>query len=144
MKDRIIEMLMHLFEKGLDQLKKEQALSDNSRESSLTEPLATMEAKAVILKAPKETAIRVFTYAEQMKLTKASYQFLMRLSKLGIIAPEAMELVLHHLMLSESRLVSLNETKWTLRSILGDGLSHDQLAFLDLVLYQKEDNLAIH
>jgi len=146
MKDRLIEMLLHLFDKGLEQAK-ESDLAFSDAEDALSDALEAPnidEARAVIVRSPSTSAMRVFTYEEQMKLTKASYQFLMRLSRLGIIAPDAMEMTLHYLMLSDSRLVSLSETKWTLRNILGEDLEHSQLAFLDLVLYQKEDEYAVH
>lgn len=146
MKDRFIEMLMHLFDNGLEQAKESDAAFSDAEDTLSTDDETTTidEARALIVRSPSTTAMRVFTYEEQIKLTKASYQFLMRLSRLGIIAPDAMEMTLHYLMLSESRLVSLSETKWTLRNILGEDLEHPQLAFLDLVLYQKEDEYDIH
>lgn len=144
MKYRLIEMLMNLFEKSLNQLKESQIALQQEKPLEELEDFEDSMPKAVVLKSPHEHSIRIFTYEEQIKLTKASYQFLMRLTKLGIIAPEAMEMTINHLMLSESRLVSLVETKWTLRNILSEGLDHNQLAFLDLVLYQKEDNLTSH
>jgi len=144
MKYSLIEMLMNLFEKSLNQLKENQIAQQKKEASDSLEESENDIPKAMILKSPSDHSTRVFTYEEQIKLTKASYQLLMRLTRLGIIAPEAMEMTINHLMLSESRQVSLNETKWTLRNILGDGLDEHQLAFLDLVLYQKEDNLPIH
>ncbi|MCC5792318.1 MAG: DUF494 family protein [Legionellaceae bacterium] len=143
MKNSLIEMLMNFFEKSLSQLKASQLEQNLASEAKrLSEESSTP--KAMVYRAASEKAMRIFTYEEQMKLTKASYQFIIRLSKLGIIAPEAMEIIIHHLMLSESRLISLNETKWTLRDILGEGLDANQLAFLDLLLYQKEDKLTRH
>lgn len=144
MKYRLIELLMNLFEKSLTQLKEIQHLQQKEMLSMEMENLEPDLPKAVIVKAPKANSVRVFTYEEKIKFTKASYQFLMHLNKLGVIDSEPMEMAINHLMLSDSRLVSLNETKWTLRNILGEGLDESQLAFLDLVLYQKEDNLPIH
>ena len=144
MKYNLIEMLMNLFEKSLNQLKESQLAQQKDEALANHEESESKAPKALILKSPGDHSMRIFTYEEQIKLTKASYQLLMRLTTLGIIAPEAMEMIINHLMLSESRQVNLNETKWTLRNILGEGLEAHQLAFLDLVLYQKEDNLPIH
>ena len=79
-----------------------------------------------------------------MKLTKASYQFLMRVALWGVLAPDVLELIINQLIFSESRFVTLQETKWTIRSTLANSLDAEQLAFLDLVLYHKEDELPLH
>ena len=89
-------------------------------------------------------SMRVFTLEEEHKLTKASHQFLKRLERLGVLSSDVMELIINRLLFSESRFVNLQETKWTIRSTLADSLGADQLAFLDLVLYQKEDGLPLH
>ena len=57
---------------------------------------------------------------------------------------EFMEVILTRLLLSESHMVSLQETKWTIRSLLADKLPQDQLAYLDLVLYHQEDAIVRH
>jgi Smg protein len=79
-----------------------------------------------------------------MKLTKASYQFLMRIKSWEFITPEIFELIISKLIFSESRFVSLQETKWTIRNTLANSLDVTQLAFLDLVLYHAEDGLLLH
>ncbi len=81
---------------------------------------------------------------EQIKLTKTAQQFLLRMQKYGILSPANTELVLNQLIFSDSRYVGLDETKWTIRNVIADQLDADQMAFLDLVLYQKEDGLATH
>lgn len=96
------------------------------------------------LKIQQHTSTRVFTYDEQMKLTKASYQFLMRMKLWKILNEESFEMVLNQLQFSESRIVTLQETKWTIRNTLASTLNEEQLAFLDLVLYQSEDELTLH
>ena len=144
MRYRLIELLMNLFEKSLIQLKEIQQAQQKEQLLMETENLEQAQPKTVIYNAQKENSVRIFTYEETLKFTKASYQFLMHLNKLGIIGPDSMEIAINHLMLSDSRLVGLNETKWTLRNILSEGLDENQLAFLDLVLYQKEDNLPTH
>jgi Smg protein len=148
MKDSLFEMLMNFFEKSLSQLKESTKSTSTKNDTSQTEPelfdLSTLESRTLTIKSPQATAMRIFTCDEKIKFTKASYQFLTRLLLWGIIAPETMELIINQLVFSESRFVTLQETKWTIRNSLADSLNASQLAFLDLVLYQKEDKLPLH
>lgn len=148
MKDSLFEMLMHFFEKSLAQLKENHLTQPNQHENSLEENDSdkdlTNEGASIFVKSAQTNSMRVFTEDEKLKFTKASYQFLTRLLLWGIIAPETLELVMNQLLFSESRFVSLQETKWTIRNILAENLDAAQLAFLDLVLYQKEDQLPLH
>ncbi|KTC87875.1 MULTISPECIES: DUF494 family protein [Legionella] len=145
MKDSLFEMLMHFFEKSLSQLKEsDKKNAQNDQEDPDLYDASTLESRTLILKSAKQTAIRVFTDDEKQKFTKASYQFLTRLMLWGILAPETLELIINQLLFSESRFVTLQETKWTIRNTLAENLDAAQLAFLDLVLYQKEDKLPLH
>lgn len=161
MKESFFEMLMTLFETTLLRLKEitepeENRLPTDADPESITAhdkkaSLETWNAKVakgsfhmLIVKEANPHAIRVFTPDEQMKLTKASYQFLMRLSSWNIISREFMELVINQLLTSDSPLVSLQETKWTIRRLLVDKLPKNQLAYLDLVLYHQEDAIVRH
>ena len=146
MKDNLFEMLLNLFEKTLTQLKESHASTsknDIDREKQ-ADVHGSSSADLAFVKSAHRDSIRVFTYDEQMKLTKASYQFLMRVALWGIMAPDVFELIINQLIFSESRFVSLQETKWTIRSTLASSLDAEQLAFLDLVLYHKEDELQLH
>lgn len=149
MKANIFELLLSLFEKTLTQLKEKQEIADAAllRDAKPNESLAA-DAKAgleiKIIKEPTSTAMRVFSLDEQMKLTKASYQFLVKIGSLNIIPQHTMELIMNRLFFSDSRFVSLQETKWTIRSTLAQTLDPIQLAFLELVLYFKEDGLSLH
>ena len=148
MKDSLFEMLMSFFEKSLSELKENNTTDNTKSDTNSEEPdlydLSTLESRNIIVKSAQETAMRVFTEDEKMKFTKASYQFLTRLLLWGIIAPETLEMVINQLIFSESRFVTLQETKWTIRNLLAENLDTAQLAFLDLVLYQKEDELPLH
>jgi uncharacterized protein Smg (DUF494 family) len=148
MKDSLFKMLMNFFEKSLSQLNEsnlvEPTLEDNGQEESPLEELTTLESRTLVIRPARDSAIRVFTEDEKMKFTKASYQFLVRLGLWGILASETLELIINQLLFSDSRFVTLQETKWTIRNILADNLDVIQLAFLDLVLYPKEDKLALH
>ncbi|MDP1602371.1 MAG: DUF494 family protein [Legionella sp.] len=150
MKDSLFEMLMNFFEKSLSQITESKSVNEKD---AIAEPdalesadaeMASVENQSLVVRPAHETSIRVFTYDEQMKFTKASYQFLMRMLLWGIIASESMELIINQLIFSESRFVTLQETKWTIRNTLAENLTAAQLAFLDLVLYQKEDELPLH
>ncbi len=153
MKDSLFELLLTLFEKTILHLKEQQSASDehvkNHGQSAdapgLDETMpGVVRVQVERFKAPENNSIRVFTQHERLKLTKASYQFLMRMASLGIIEPETLELIINRLVFSESRIVSLQETKWAIRNTLANSLSREQIAFLDLVLYQKEDRLPLH
>ncbi len=142
MKNNIFELLLTLFEKALTQIKE-------STESPVARhDLSGVEKKNVLqlalIREPSASGIRIFTHEERMKLTKASYQFLKRMGDLQIVTPELRELIINRLLFSESRFVDLQETKWTIRNTLAERLLPEQLAFLDMVLYQREDGLALH
>ncbi len=148
MKDNLFEMLLNLFEKTLSQLKESRLSVDNNdtdNEKQVdTHASSITGTKTAFIKSADEDSIRVFTELEQRKLTKASYQFLMRVASWGVLSPDLLELIINQLIFSESRFVTLQETKWTIRSTLATGLDAEQLAFLDLVLYHKEDKLQLH
>lgn len=146
MKENLFEMLLSLFEKSLAQLKKRENTDNGTSDfaEELTEEELDSQQNLISVKGAKECSTRVFTSDERLKLTKASYQFLTRLKLWGVIDPSAFELILHQLLLSDSRIVALQETKWTVRNTLAEDLDSEQLAFLDLVLYQKEDQSTLH
>lgn len=149
MKDSLFEILLGLFEKTLTQLKeKHQGSLTNDGERANPVDITNTEQKIgvpiQVVKQASLNAMRVLTFDEQMKLTKASYQFLMRMVSLGVIDSQAFEMILNRLVFSDSRFVSLQETKWTIRNTLAQSLAADQLAFLELVLYHTEDGLSLH
>lgn len=144
MKDNLFEMLLNLFEKSLTQLQKSHKNVDYDATEVNNEESLASEEHALHVQSQQHTSTRVFTYVEQMKLTKASYQFLVRMKLWGILNVEIFEVIMNQLHYSESRIVTLQETKWTIRNTLANSLDEEQLAFLDLVLYQSEDELTLH
>jgi hypothetical protein len=144
MKDNLFEMLLNLFEKSLTQLQKSHQSLDKDASETNEEEVLHAEEQSLYVRAAHQKSTRVLTYEEQMKLTKASYQFLMRMRLWNIIDIDVFETILNQLQFSESRIVTLQETKWTIRNVLATDLNEEQLAFLDLVLYRTEDELAIH
>jgi uncharacterized protein Smg (DUF494 family) len=140
MNDNLFELLLNLFETSLAQLQK----SHRSAEESAQEELDHPDDQSLYIRSAQDTSTRVFTYDEQIKLTKASYQFLMRMKLWGVVNDDYFELVMNQLQTSDSRIITLQETKWTIRTILANNFNEEQLAFLDLVLYQSEDELTLH
>lgn len=145
MKDNLFEILLNLFESSLAQLQKEQqSPEDNDTPTLVDTEILSQENESLYIKSQHSESTRVFTYAEQMKLTKASYQFLIRMKLWTVLDIDMFEHILNQLQFSDSRIVTLQETKWTIRNALAEQLTENQLAFLDLVLYQSEDEIAIH
>jgi len=146
MKDNLFEILLNLFEKSLTQLQK----SHQSNEGDLLQQLDVDEEDilnsdhALHLKSAQNHSTRVFNHEERVKLTRASYQFLMRMKQWCLIDAEDFELIMDQLQCSESRIVTLQETKWTIRNLLASSLDEKQLSFLDLVLYQTKDEQTLH
>lgn len=139
MKDSLMTLLMRFFEKTLLQQTGEPMMgSESTLDSEMQKIIGFNFAQ------PKPQSIRVFTPDEQARFTKGSYQFIMRLLLSGIVSSDKMESIINQLLFSEARYVTLQETKWAIRTALGKNLSTPQLAFLDLVLYQKEDELTQH
>jgi hypothetical protein len=95
-----------------------------------------------VLATEKNT--RLLSFGEQFKLTKASYQFIMRLRAWGLLSFNHFEELLHELTQSDSPFVTLPETKSIIRRTMKNHLNRNDLAFLDLVLYRKEDGLTVH
>ena len=137
MKDNLFEMLLTLFESSLNRL---QELADQEGQEQ-TEENALEQMPYFQSQQPQ--SIRVFTFDERVKLTKASYQFVVRMKLWSLLEEESFEKILHQLQMSDSRMVTLRETKWTIRQVLAPNLDEKQLAFLDLVLYQAEDELTM-
>jgi uncharacterized protein Smg (DUF494 family) len=144
MKDNFFEMLMHLFEQTLTQLKDKNTAVLGNQASPTDSAMIHESADPVFSKPARTGSTRIFTPLETMRLTKASYQFLIRVHAWEILAPDVFELIMNQLLFSESRFISLQEIKWIIRGTLASSLSLEQLAFLDLVLYQKEDALLSH
>ncbi len=150
--NNLLEMLLTLFKKTLTQLEEASVLETpeepTAGQSTNLQVTSTEGQKKNLemmwFRTADDESMRVFTPDEQLKLTKASYQFLKRLERLGVLSSDIMELIINRLLFSESRFVNLQETKWTIRNTLADSLDPSQLAFLDLVLYQKEDELPLH
>ena len=154
MKDSWFELMLNFFEKTITHLKEHHVSATNTATDEDTRQLdlgvssdavpRVVKVQIEQLNSPQVNSVRVFTRHEQIKLTKASHQFLVRLASWGIISPETLELIINRLVLSDSRFVSLQETKWTVRTTLARGLTLEQVAFLDLILYQKEDQFPVH
>ncbi|MGQ3891972.1 DUF494 family protein [Legionella sp. CNM-4043-24] len=144
MNDNLFEMLMDFFEKSLSQISEGKTGNTDAEAENDASGDAADDHSSLTVRPAHAESIRVFTREEQFKFTKASYQFISRMLLWGVIASENMELIIDQLLFSESRFVTLEETKWTIRNVLAEQLDANQQAFLDLVLYQQEDRLPLH
>ena len=97
-----------------------------------------------MVRSASAEAFRVITSYERAKLSKATYQFLQQLVLWEVVPADLMELILNRLMFSDAAVVELPEAKWTVRHTLAATYDEKQLAFLDLVLYQKEHGLVLN
>ena len=149
MKDSLFEMLLNFFEKTLTQLEEkitEKPADDVKNLASILSP-ATDQKRSLqlqFLRPASANSMRIFTPDEQLKLSKSSLQWMIRMQTWGVISAGLFELIMNRLLLSESHVVSLQETKWAIRQIMMDTLDAEQLAFLDLLLYQKENESVLH
>lgn len=145
-KDNLFEMLLSLFEKTLTQLKETHLANESNKQADSTQAdtAPVYNTDLIYVKSANPIATRVYTDDEQLKLTKASYQFLMRIASWGILDQDMHEVIMNQLIFSDSPYVSLQETKWSIRHTMAKRLDAQQLAFLDLCLYHKEDGLTLH
>ncbi|KTD03789.1 Protein Smg [Legionella geestiana] len=147
MKDSLFAMLMTLFEKSLAQFREQASLQMEDSTAAVTEdtgPLPSATGQYRYHGTRRDNTIRVITPDEQRKMTRASYQLLMRLQQWGVLTSEAFEQVLDQISFSDSRYVSEQETRWLVRNVLSDCLAPEQLVFLDLLLYQQDDARPLH
>ena len=157
MKDSsLFDLLLDLFERTIAQLKERypqvseaseaQVLSeDNLKNAELfVIPNKKAAIHMALVQSASDKSFRVFTTDERVRLTKMSHQFLQRLVSWGVVSSDMMELILNRLMFSDSHLISLSEVKWTVRNTLAGTLDDEQLAFLDLVLYDKEHGVTVN
>ena len=150
MKDSLFEMLLSLFEQTLTQLKEKNlpsdivALEPKKQQTTSKGEMKAADSGVEFLKSASTTSLRVFSADEQRRFTKTSYQFLVQLISWGVINEELQELIINRLFFSDSRYVTLQETKWVIRETMAEKLDQEQIAFLELVLYQQEDGLSFH
>lgn len=156
MKDSLFDLLLTLFENTVAQLKKyhepEQVVTEELSHPVSSEPvsMASSSGSRVVavkiehIQSRQPDSIRVFTQHEQLKLTKASQQCLVRMVSWGVLTPDLFELILNRLVFSDSRFVGVDETKWVIHKSLSSELTPEQLSFLELILDHRDDHLAVH
>lgn len=142
MKDPLLDALMRLFSDCLSQ-RRAQKDEDGTSNSSFG-GLPYLEENTYFIRPAHLQSRRIFNPEELLKLSRRSYQFLEKLIQLDLIGEHSLELIINQLLFSDSSFVELDETKWTVQQTLADGLSQDQRAFLNLVLYDQEDNVLQH
>lgn len=134
MKDSMFEMLLHLFEKSLGELQKVQSKTTTDPNEDACDDLFETAEESFLTRIQNPLSMRVYTPIEQIKLSKASQQFLIKMRQLDIIDELEFENVVHQLLFSDSRIASLEETKWAVRDALEPRLNDEEIKFIDLVL----------
>lgn len=145
MKENLFEILLNLFEKTITHIKENNLYEDERNNSSNDEPIANAFPKnpesTLIVKKASPNSLRIYNEDEMLQFTKSSYQFWIRFTSWGIVEQGVLELVLHQLLLSKEPVIKLDDLKVSIRNAVANILDSDQLAYLDLVLYQREDGL---
>lgn len=148
MKDSLFALLIHFFERRnassekCDTLPAPTEAADKVMQQ--THFLEGYERKNLIVRRIEKDSLRVFTAEERLRFTRASQQFILRFVRMEIIAVDLMEQIINLLTFSDSPFITLAETKWAIRHVLSEHLNTSELAFLDMVLYQKEHELPVH
>ena len=140
MKSNFFEMLMYFVENVLEDIKHQacpEASTDLNDQQLLTPPSSTTTNS-------KNYSLRIFTTTERLKLSKASYQFIMRLMLLHLIPTTLMEEIIHQLWLSDSHFVTLQETKHVILEVMRTYLNPEQFIFFEFVLTQPTNTIGLH
>lgn len=144
MKDSLFEALMSFFEKTLTQIKLAKLEDAASLETALLEDESESELMHefdpchLVIRSAKKESFRIFTSDEQFKLTKASYQFIMRLMQLDMVSSEMMEQIIHQLMHSDSPFITIDETQWVVRNLLEEHFNADECAWIENMITKQK------
>lgn len=147
MKDNLLEKLMQLFDQRLAKRTKDKNSTmnhDHDQHNTDWSELSTIEDNTFFVRDAQPKSKRVLCLQEQVKFTKKSAKFLEQLRHLNLIGEKTFELIMNQLLFSDSEFISLREAKWVVHHTLADSLDEHQLALLDVILYQHEDNLTQH
>lgn len=149
MKDNLLEKLMELFNDSLSKRTKAAKSSDldrnNVKDNAIDwNELSNIENNTYFIRESEKKSNRIPCLQEKIKLTSRSSRFLVQLHHMNIIGEKTFELILNQLVFSNSGFVTLNETKWVIFKTLESSLTENQLALLNLILYQKEDEITQH
>lgn len=144
MKENLFELLLSFFEKSLDRLKENGLELEriDLAQHSFDEDISTHQEMLYIRDANQQSH-RIINDEERLKMTKSSYQFLSRMQQQSVIDSYTFELIMNQILFSDSRIVNLEETKWIVRNILSENMDENHVPFLDLLLYQREEQFTI-
>lgn len=147
MKDNLLEKLMQLFDERLSKPTANKAPHLDRDTASFPEnwgALSNIEDNSYYIKPTNKKSKRIFSPEERLKFTKKTYQFLEKLIQLDLIGERTFEMIVNQLLFSDSDYVKLHEAKWIIHHTLESSLTPQQLAFLNLILFDKEDCLVAH
>lgn len=153
MKESILDVLMYLYENyvetefadasNFDQLRVElvEAGFPEDEVDHAFEWLGGLAASRRDLADPAAGSIRLYAGAEQARLDTASRGFLLHLEQLGLLDPQARELVIDRLMSIEDE-VDIERVKWVVLLVLvNQPGTEDALAQVEEMVYYDGDFL---
>jgi hypothetical protein len=108
----IIELLLELFEKGIDELKKSQDNPLNDETSDIEEA-----GHLVCLKEASDSASRVLTFEENLRLSDQTKQYIYQLTLKKTIPSSIIEIALNTSLLSREDFISLDYFKQMLKEV---------------------------
>jgi Smg protein len=152
MRERFLDLVMllarYLFEQGredeemiVDELAAEGYDPQDTREALewLEQVAAARGGRPIVRPGGEESAARVLTPAEQLKIDAAAYGYLMRLRQLGLLDALVLERVLERAMEVETDEIGLDEVKQITALVLFDRSPHEVRGHvLDLVEDRRE------
>ncbi len=130
----IIELLLELFEKGLDELKKSQ---DNQVDNAMSD----MEEAGhlVCLKEASDGASRVLTSEENLRLSDQTKQYIYQLALKKTVPSSMIEVALNTSLLSAEDFISLDYFKEMLKQV-----AHAKNSYYKDVFDKSPNEYAIH
>lgn len=145
MKENLFELLLNLFEKSLEQIKQCTPSIEDAGTADAVEEKSEQEFSNLIeFKLPEKDSERIIIPEERIKMTKAAYQFLIRLNVTEVIGAKHFEQIMNQVLFSDSRIVNLEEMKWLTRNTLENSLDTMQLDVLDNLLFGDAEPITIH
>lgn len=141
MKSSLFDILLSLFESAVSTDKKKSKLKTKN---STVAVVKNKPAQAEFIKTQNIKSMRVFNFYEQLKFSDDSLKLLMFLFNSEAIPYDLLELTVDKLLDSKANYVTFEQVKHKILSTLSEELDSEQLAFLDLLFYQKEDGYSLH
>lgn len=141
MKNSLFDMLLSLFENSISTDKKN---TSNNNDKSVFSVIKEQSITTKFIKSQNDKSTRIFNFNEKMKFSENCFQLLILLFNSAEISNDLLESVINRLINSKSDYVTFEQVKHAILSTLAQNITAEQLAFLDLLFYQKEDGNILH